>query len=396
MKRFKTFILSLIAVLSVLPATASDGIYEPGDADSIEVSLLTCTPGRQIWSEFGHTAIRLTIVNKGIDLSVNYGMFSSDTPHFITKFIFGLTDYWVDIENFQDFLYEYEYSGRGVIEQKLNITHADKLAIAKAIYNNIRPENKVYRYNFFYDNCTTRARDIIVDNLGGAVTYPPAMTDSCSYRDMVHKWTKDYPWTRFGEDLLLGLPADFATTKAQQQFLPDNLRADFDRTLYKGRPLVSSTQMIVVPQDLGMGGGFPLSPMDMVMIFLVVTVTLELIEYRRKKIFWGIDLFYMLLTGLPGIIITAMIFSEHPTVSLNLLILILNPLPLFVAWPAIRRTIRHRTFWWWTAWEVLIVLFMIGGFFQSYPSGMIILALILLTRPLIHHFILRQTARTNE
>ena len=104
----------------------------------------------------------------------------------------------------------------------------------------------------------------------------------------------------------------------------------------------------------------------------------------------------MLLTGLPGIIITAMIFSEHPTVSLNLLILILNPLPLFVAWPAIRRTIRHRTFWWWTAWEVLIVPFMIGGFFQSYPSGMIILALILLTRPLIHHFILRQTARTNE
>ena len=396
MKRFKTFILSIVAVLSVLPAMASDSLYEPSDTDSIEISLLTCTPGRQIWSEFGHTAIRLNIVNKGIDLSVNYGMFSSDTPHFIWKFIFGLTDYWVDIEGFQDFLYEYEYSGRGVIEQKLNITHADKLAIARAIYNNIRPENKVYRYNFFYDNCTTRARDIIVDNLGSAVTYPPAQTDSCTYREMVHKWTRDYPWTRFGEDLLLGLPADLSTTKAQQQFLPDNLRADFDRTLYRGRPLVSSTEMIVMPQNIEDEGGFPLSPMDVVMILLVAVVLLELIECRRKRIYWGIDLFLMLLTGLPGVIITAMIFSEHPTVSLNLLILILNPVPLFMAYPAIRRTIQHRGFWWWTVWEILIVLFMIGGFFQTYPSGMIVMALILLTRPLVHHYINRQTARTNE
>lgn len=88
-----------------------------------------------------------------------------------------------------------------------------------------------------------------------------------------------------------------------------------------------------------------------------------------------------------------MIFSEHPTVSLNLLILILNPVPLFMAYPAIKRTREHRSFWWWTAWEILIVMFMIGGFFQTYPEGMIILALILLTRPLVHHYITRQTAR---
>lgn len=393
MKRFKTFILSIIAVLTVLPAMAEGGLYEPNDNDSIEISLLTCTPGREIWSEFGHTAVRVHIVNKGIDMSVNYGMFSSDTPHFIEKFIFGLTDYWVDIEGFQDFLLEYEYFGRGVIEQKLNIPHSDKLAIVRAIYKNIRPENKVYRYNFFYDNCTTRARDIITDNLSGKVTYPPAQTDSCSYRDMVHRWTKDYPWTRFGEDLLLGLPADWATTKTQQQFLPDNLRADFERTLYKGHPLVSSTTMIVMPQDISDDGGFPLSPMDVAMLLLVVTVTLELFECRKKKVFWALDIFYMLLTGLPGIIITLMIFSEHPTVSLNLLILILNPVPLFMAYPAIKRTREHRSFWWWTAWEILIVMFMIGGFFQTYPEGMIILALILLTRPLVHHYITRQTAR---
>lgn len=368
---------------------------KPLKQDSIEISLITCTPGVQIWSEFGHTAVRVHDFTTGADIAVNYGMFSSDQPYFIPRFIFGLTDYKMDVEPFNTFLAEYSYEGRGIYEQKLNLSQQDIAAICEALSKNIQPENQVYRYNFFYDNCTTRARDIIVNNLSGSVQYPPAR-ESYSFRDMVHKWTKDFPWTQFGEDLLLGLPADWATNKSEQQFVPDNLRLDFDKTLYKGKPLVSSSRMILMPQHLDSGDGFPLTPMDCVMVLLVVTITLELFEYRRRKIFWGIDLFYMLLTGLPGIIITAMIFSQHPTVSLNLLILILNPLPLIIAYPAIKRTRQHKGFWWWTAWEVLIVLFMIGGFFQTYPSGMIILALLLLTRPLMHHYLQRLQARTNE
>ena len=216
------------------------------------------------------------------------------------------------------------------------------------------------------------------------------MQDSCSFRQMVHRCTVDYPWTQFGEDLLLGIQADWQTSKSEQQFLPDNLRKDFDKALYNGRPLVSSTRMIVTPQPLSKGKNVPLSPMDVMMILLVVTVTLELFEHKSKKIFWGIDMFYMLLTGLTGIVITAMIFSQHPTVRVNLLILILNPLPLIFGYQAIRHTIKHEKYWWWTAWEVLIVLFMVGGFFQTYPSGMIVLALVLLTRPLMHHYMLNK------
>lgn len=399
MKRFITVITVLLLTLipGNLPASAQSqesagqAAGQPAPKqDSIEISLLTCTPGTEIWSEFGHTALRIHNLTRGVDAVVNYGMFSSNTPYFIPKFVFGLTDYQVGVEPFNTFLAEYIYEGRGIIEQRLNISYADKVAICEAITENVKPENQVYRYNFFYDNCTTRARDIVVDNLSGKVKYPPAMQDSCSFRQMVHRCTVDYPWTQFGEDLLLGIQADWQTSKSEQQFLPDNLRKDFDKALYNGRPLVSSTRMIVTPQPLSKGKNVPLSPMDVMMILLVVTVTLELFEHKSKKIFWGIDLFYMLLTGLTGIVITAMIFSQHPTVRVNLLILILNPLPLIFGYQAIRHTIKHEKYWWWTAWEVLIVLFMVGGFFQTYPSGIIVLALVLLTRPLMHHYMLNK------
>ena len=371
--------MSILTVALSIPAFATGS-----RTDSVEISLLTCSPGTEVWSQFGHTAIRIQDKATGTDVAVNYGMFSSHKPHFILKFVFGLTDYYVDVQNFNDFLAEYYYEGRGVLEQRLNLSDADKKAVILAISDNLKPENKVYRYNFFYDNCTTRARDVIVDNLSSEVKYPPELKDSSSFRYMVHHYVKDYPWTQFGEDLLLGLPADWNTTKAEQQFLPEHLASDFDHTIYNGKPLVSSSQMILQPKLLDKGKNAPLSPLDVALVLLVLTAILAVIEYRTQKIFWGVDLFYMLLTGLPGIIITAMLFSEHPTVSLNLLILILNPLPLFVAYPAIKRTRQHRRFWWWSVWAVLIVACIIGSFFQKYPSGIIVLAFILLYRAIAH------------
>lgn len=358
--------------------------------DSIEVSLITCTPGSELWAQYGHTAIRFHNLTTNVDLAVNYGVFSSNQPYFILRFIFGLTDYRIYVEPFASFLSEYIEAGRGVTEQKLDLAYADKLSIIKALEENILPENQVYRYNIFHDNCSTRARDLIVNHLtNGTVQYPPAAGDSCTFRTMVHGYNKVTPWVQFGEDWLLGLPADYATSKAAQQFLPYNLQEDFDKAVYNGNPLVSSTRMIVTPKTDTAGDSHNITPLDVIIIMFIITIAFEIYEYRNKRVLWGIDLFYMILTGLPGIVLALMIFSQHPTVSLNLLILFINPLPLFFAYPAARHTREHRKYWWWTLWEVMIVLGMIGGLFQTYPRGLIILALLLLTRPLLHHYIER-------
>ena len=143
--------------------------------DSVEVSLLTCEPGTETWSQYGHTAVRWHDKQRGgMDVAINYGVFTPDAPYFVLRFILGLTDYQLGVVPFGLFCAQYEYEKRAVCEQVLDLDNADKEAIFSALQVNMRPENVVYRYNYFYDNCTTRARDLLVSHLHGQVSYPAA------------------------------------------------------------------------------------------------------------------------------------------------------------------------------------------------------------------------------
>ena len=172
MKRFKDFFITIcLVVLSSLTTYAQTQVTNESArqtaADDITISLLTCSPGSQVWSLYGHTAIRFQDPAHDVDLAINYGMFNFNQKNFIARFVFGITDYEMGIEPFAFFLQEYARNGRGVIGQRLNLTTKEKEAIADALNNNYKPANRVYRYNYFYDNCTTRARDILVNNIDG-------------------------------------------------------------------------------------------------------------------------------------------------------------------------------------------------------------------------------------
>lgn len=196
--------ITILFLLSVFPLVANSQTLTY--SDSVEISLLTCTPGEESWSQYGHTAIRYNDLRNGNDLSINYGLFSLSQSMFIPRFIFGLTDYRVGIESMEEMLFQYSYEGRGVIEQKLNLSKEEKYQIFTALRENLRPENVVYRYNFFYDNCTTRAQHILLDKLKGKTTfYADTKTVLPTYREMIHEWNKNDIWTQFGEDILLSL-----------------------------------------------------------------------------------------------------------------------------------------------------------------------------------------------
>lgn len=354
--------------------------------DSVEVSLLTCEPGTETWSQYGHTAVRWHDKQRGgMDVAINYGVFTPDAPYFVLRFILGLTDYQLGVVPFELFCAQYEYEKRAVCEQVLDLDNADKEAIFSALQVNMRPENVVYRYNYFYDNCTTRARDLLVSHLHGQVSYPaarPAGDDS--FRRMIHEWNAQTPWTQTGEDILLGVKADGATTKAQQQFLPDHLRSDFARATYRGKPLVRETREVIRVVRDEATPAFSLTPMALALGLLVLSLIVWAVEWRKQRIFWGWDLLLMVPAGCVGLILTMMIFSQHPCVSLNFLILIFNPLPLLMAYRATRRTIRHEADRWWTIWAVMIVFGLFGRVFQYYPPAMVVVALILLCNCAIH------------
>ena len=377
----------LTFILSVVNATV--GAQSMTNPDRIQISLLTCSPGKEVWAQYGHTAIRYYDKESGEDLAINYGIFSLDQTYFIPRFVLGMTDYRMGVQPMDMFLAQYSYEGRGVVEQILNLSAEDKEVIYKALQENMKPENVVYRYNYFFDNCTTRARDMLVNHLHGKVVYPPAEEDA-TFRSMIHKWNNKYEWTQFGEDLLLGVNADRKTTKSEQQFLPENLRSDFDKARYNRKPLVKETNVLLDAETEVTEPVFPLSPLSVALIFAVISLVMMLFSYRRQQFYWAWDLALMLTSGLMGIIFFVMIFSQHPCVSLNFILFFFNPLPLFFLYS----TIKKKKVIWWKIWGVLIILGLFGSLFQEIPLPILIVASFLLLHCIVHLRINKAVATT--
>lgn len=387
MKRFYQ-LLSLVTVfvISLNAKAQNTDSMMISRMDSVEISLLTCSPHEAIYSLYGHTAIRINDQRNGEDLAVNYGLFSFEKPHFVLRFLFGLTDYEMGIEPFEAFCRQYRYYGSSVTQQVLDLTNEEKWNIVKAVNINYMPENSVYRYNYFYDNCTTRAVDMLTTHLADAhVVFEGEQQKYPSFREMVHGCLPHHPWNRFGNDMLLGVKADCKTTLREHQFLPANAMDDFRHAMIVGqdgsnRPLVLREEIVVPEGAQDVWKDFPLSPKDVFLIVLAITVLITLLEAYTKKVLWGYDALLMILCGLAGIVLFLMLLSQHPTVRVNLLLLLLNPLPLFFIWRMIRRARKRLPDRQYAGWIILICLFFIGGIWQHYAEGIFLLASSLLIR----------------
>ena len=388
------FFVVVFALMSCCFCHASKDEVEIGD-DSVEVSLLTCAPGSEVYSLYGHTALRYHDLRTGADWTFNYGVFDFRKPFFSLRFMLGLTDYQLGVVPFMMFAREYYRSGRAVTEQVLELTSEEKKTLKLALDENYKDENREYRYNFFRDNCTTRARDMIERAIiGSKVQYPAERIGFVNdeglntLRDYIHWYTEGSPWARFGNDICLGFAADRNMTWRESQFLPEMLMDDFANTSIVGgktgvRRMVKTTRIVVDPGVRFVKSGFPLSPWACFAILLIVTVLVSIKEYRRKKTFVAFDAILMSLTGLAGVFVTLFFCSQHPTTSTNLQILLLNPLPLFF----LIKVIQRKAVVYWKISLVLIVLFFLGFFIQSYAEGMGFLALCLLIRAYMNlHF----------
>ena len=382
-------IFLVILLLVSYKASAQESLNNSVQLDSVEISLLTCAPHNQIYSLYGHTALRVLNKETGDDVAVNYGMFSFKKPYFILRFVFGLTDYEMGIEPFEYFVAEYATYGCEVVQQKLNLTNEDKQRIISALQRNAEPNNKVYRYNYFYDNCTTRARDILLDNINGKVQYWGRKEVLVTYRTVVHQCTENHLWARFGNDLLLGVMADKPLSFEQKQFLPHQLMVDFGTASIVSneqikRKLVTETVQILPDSEESKGAPGPIRPLYIIIGVFCCVVIASLWQVKSNVIMWYLDAFLLLITGLSGLILFAMIFSQHPTVQLNFQILLLNPLSLIMLWSVVSKEMKHKAHTYWKVLAGFILLFMFLGLFQTYAEGMYFLALSLLIRCVVN------------
>jgi hypothetical protein len=205
---------------------------QPETHSGLRISLITCTPGDDLYSIFGHSAIRVIDSVALKDYVFNYGTFDFDDKNFYIKFMRGKLLYFLSMDNTADFISFYQYFNRGITEQVLQLTDQEKISIQRFLYNNLKNENKFYQYDFFYDNCTTRPRDIILKNTTNRPVLPFAMSPQTTFRSAIHQYLdrSGQSWSKLGIDILLGVRTDKIMTAEEQQFLPDNLMASIDQS----------------------------------------------------------------------------------------------------------------------------------------------------------------------
>lgn len=362
----------------------------PATEDSIRFSLLTCGAGEEIYSLFGHTAIRYENFTRGIDAVFNYGIFSFNTPNFILRFTLGETDYQLGVTSYKQFAYEYTWTGRDVWQQTLNLNAEEKKKLLALLEENYLPQNRIYRYNFFYDNCATRPRDQIERAVQGTLEYVDDMTSfqtGISFRDIVHQYTIGHSWARFGIDLCLGSQADKDISRRQMMFAPFYLKDFLAKAQLKNaqgmeRPLVSSEDHIIQSPQQTSTEEAPSPLQTAFLLFTIVTIATAYGIYRRKSL-WLLDLLLFLAAGVAGCILAFLAsFSQHPAVSPNYLLFLFHPLHLLcLPWMIKRVRKKEKSIYMWANITVLTFFILLWGIIpQEFNLAVLPLALSLWIR----------------
>ncbi len=302
---------------------------------TFRVSLLSCSPGEEVYQLYGHTALRVQDPGHDLDVVFNYGIFSFKTDHFVWRFALGKTDYEVRALPFEYFLEDYRERGSAVVEQEINITQDEAALLFHRLVENVQPENCVYRYNYFTDNCTTKVRDMILGVVQDSVAIPEVETPQ-TYRTIIHQYTEGHPWAALGNDIVLGHDCDTILSTEATLFVPFALSdklAQMKRVAADGTetPLVCEAQTILEarPTEASMSIADVVTPGALGWTVALVCIAAAAWERRNQRPLWPLDAVLFPLIGLAGIIVTFMfLFSEHPTISSNWQVWVLNPLPL--------------------------------------------------------------------
>lgn len=351
-----------------------------GQQDSVCVSLLTVTPGKMVYELYGHTAIRVREVMPGrlSDWVFNYGTFSFAQPHFVWRFVKGETDYELGVVPYALFYDTYVKEGRGIDELPLNLSPAESRRLVDALSRNLLPENATYRYNFFYDNCTTRAIGMIANTIEGKIVWPKAEAD-ITLRNIVDQYSEVSPWNKLGQDLLLGAEADAPADREAQSFAP--LYAErFVEGAVIVRPdgskerLAQPKRVLLPAQMESTDKG--LTPMWAFGILFAITIAITVYEHRKGRHYWAFDALLLLAQGLAGLGVAFLFcFSTHPTVGSNWLVVLFNPLPLlYLPWYMKQASLRRPVKGLYVQALMLAATGIVGAFgWQQFPPELFLI-----------------------
>lgn len=309
--KLKIIIISILCLFSIHCSCQGRKL-----SDDSYISLLTCSSGSELYSVFGHSAIRVKDDSLNIDLVFNYGTFDFDTPNFYLKFMNGDLDYMLAYNTFGRFKMAYEHENRSVVEGVLELTTTEKQQLWDYLCWNIQEENRYYRYDFFFDNCATRLRDIVFK----AKRIDPLKynsTDSLTFRDYIHAYVNEDSWTAQGIDLLLGTKTDKYATVNERAYLPDYLDSLFtEANLYR------SKQTIVNSSSLEQDSKFTLYPIVVSFVVLIFIILFTIVELVYRRYFTILDIILFSVCLLLSLLFWYLwLFTKHDVCSININVL---------------------------------------------------------------------------
>lgn len=351
-------------------------------SDKAEISILTCSPGNDLYSAYGHSAIRVKDTSNEIDVVFNYGTFDFYDSNFYTKFALGTLRYMLSVENFESFVNAYHYEERGVIEQKLNLTHKQVQSVFDYLDNNYKGENKYYYYDYFYNNCSSKIRDVFEASLKTDVKFRyKSFSGKESFRVLIDKYHDHQKWGDFGIDLALGLPCDKIAEPKDYVFLPDYLLQSFDDSSIQidgqTERLISQKITLLETPVLADYGDLP-SPNLVFWSLFGLTLLLTIWQVKKQKINYAYDVVLFSLIGLVGILLFFLwFFTDHRASAQNLNILWANPLCLVYGILLIFKKIRLKIFRFFGINAIILLLLTLSFWFLPQGFNMAFLPIIL-------------------
>jgi len=321
--------------------------YPPIQAQTLsqnsEISLITCNPGEELYSVFGHSAIRVKDMEKGIDWVYNYGTFNFDEPDFYVKFVKGYLNYQLSVYHMRDFLNEYRRENRSVYEQVLDLSQSEKDKVFRFLEFNRLPENKFYLYDFFFDNCATRIRDVFQNELKENLKFDESKYKELTFRQMLKPYLENQPWGRFGINLILGAIADRKGTLNESMFLPDYMKLAFgNSTLNNGeqnKSLVKSSSVLFEQTVVNQSILVLTRPGFVFWTVLLIVLFFTFLELQKKTRYKLIDFLVFLFIGTIGtILFLAWFGTNHTAVVQNWNLIWAIPIHLLAAFFVFRKS----------------------------------------------------------
>ena len=330
-KNYLLLFLVLLGLLGCVPLAAQL-------SDKAEISVLTCRRGDAMYNMYGHTAVRISDPVLRMDQVYNYGIFNFNEPGFVMKFLRGKLLYRLGKRSYggkRGFANDYKIEKRSIIAQQLNLTTAEKNRIYQALELNNLPENRSYFYDFFFDNCSTRVRDLFRNELPG-IQYPEEAEKPHTFRTLLDEFTDVRPWTDLGQDLIVGSVSDKSAGVEGEMFLPEFLFDVIDRTTLNHQPLVKETIILLDYEALEEKRGKIPPPWPLIVfgILLVLEIVRFIFRKSNSKLHWvsKVDKLWFFLLGIGGLVILFMWFgTDHLTTKQNLNLLWMSPLYLILA-----------------------------------------------------------------